>query len=93
MPKYIYSKDQRAKIVESYFSRNGSLVAVHRDFVRTFNQLTKAFQALHYCNDFKIQRFRLNSRQRTLWHIEFDTKYMYNSTCFIECCSGFENVD
>ena len=36
MPKY--SKDQRKKIVESYFFRNGSLVAVQRDFVRTFNQ-------------------------------------------------------
>ena len=36
MPKY--SKDRRAEIVESYFSRNGSLAAVQRDTVRTFNQ-------------------------------------------------------
>ena len=36
MPKY--SKDQRAKILESYFSHKGSLVAVQRNFVRIFQQ-------------------------------------------------------
>ena len=36
MPKY--SKDQRANIVEGYFSRNVSLVVVQRDSVKTFNQ-------------------------------------------------------
>ena len=33
-----YSKEQRARIMESYFTHDGSLVAVQRDFMTTFNQ-------------------------------------------------------
>ena len=87
MPKC--SKDERVKTVESYFSRNGSLVAVQREFVRKCNKQ----KGLLNISLFKIQRIRLSSIQRTLWQTEIGTKSMCNSTCFIECCSRFKNVD
>ena len=37
-----YSKEQRARIMESYFTHDGSLVAVQRDFMTTFNQRTRS---------------------------------------------------
>ena len=50
-----YSKEQRARIVESYFTHDGSLVAVQRDFMATFNQRTRPSK---HCIIAIISKFR-----------------------------------
>ena len=50
----VYSKVQRARIVEAYFKHNGSLIAVQRDFSREFNQQSPS----KHCIIATISRFR-----------------------------------
>ena len=50
----VYSKVQRARIVEAYFKHNGSLIAVQRDFSREFKQKSPS----KHCIIATIAKFR-----------------------------------